>query len=162
MWGSAKFSLQTLTTISWLPEQAGECTNCVWGGPAVGPTVLWASSSWPVICRQAEIAKPRCWTTVYSLSEGRGRGHATVFTSTPTLCGWSLSLCWNTMAAPDTAHSHTVLPHWKSYKTRVIRAPRLRMIYFSVSSQVTLHLHFCLPENCENFSLFFFLRYIST
>lgn len=34
-----------------------------------------------------------------------------------TSCRWVVLPRWNTMAAPDTAHSHTVLPHWKSHKT---------------------------------------------
>lgn len=34
---------------------------------------------------------------------------------------WVVPPRWNTMAAPDTAHSHTVLAHWKSHKTRVVQ-----------------------------------------
>lgn len=68
---------------------------------------------------QAEIALPCCSATVYSVSKGVGRGHGTVFNFV-----WVVLPRWNTMAAPDTAHSHTVLPHWKSHKTRVIRESR--------------------------------------
>lgn len=39
----------------------------------------------------------------------------------PATCGWSPQPHWNTMAAPDSARSHTVLAHWKSYKTRVVQ-----------------------------------------
>lgn len=94
-----------------------------------------------VIWRQAEIAEPRRSTTVYSASEGRGRGHVTVFTSSLTSCGWS------SLAGIQWLHQ-TLLTHilscliGKAIKHESSRAPRLCMIYLelSVSSQITLHL----------------------
>lgn len=65
--------------------------------------------------------------------EGGERGRATVFTSSLTSCGWSPppSPCWNTIAEPDTAHSHTVLPHWKSHKTRVIQGSQAKFSFLT-------------------------------
>lgn len=82
----------------------------------------------PVIWRQAEIAEPRRSTTVYSASEGRGRGHVTVFTSSLTSCGWS------SLAGIQWLHQ-TLLTHilscliGKAIKHESSRAPRLCMTY---------------------------------
>lgn len=53
--------------------------------------------------------------------------------------------CWNTMAAPDTAHSHTVLPHWKSHKTRVVQSSQAVHDIFWV---------FCFLTGCLTFAGF--------
>lgn len=135
---------ETSATINWLPGQEREGRD--WGihngtGVGVGVIVLSASSLCPVIWRQAEIAEPCRSTTVYSASEGSGRGHVTVFTSSLTSCGWS------PLAGIQWLHQ-TLLTHilscliGKAIKHESSRAPRLCMIYFefSVSSQITLHL----------------------
>lgn len=70
-------------------------------------SVIWVQAEIALLCRPA---------TVYPVSREVGRGHGTVIDFM-----WVVLLRWNTIAAPDTAHSHTVLPHWKSHKTRVVR-----------------------------------------
>lgn len=82
-------------------QQAG-CALCL-----ERTSAIWAQAEIALLCRLA---------TVYPVSREVGRGHGTVFDFM-----WVVLPRWNTMAAPDTAHSHTVLPHWKSHKTRVIR-----------------------------------------
>lgn len=131
-------SPDTSTTISWLPDQqwgGQRLGGGVHSGTGAGVIVLSASSLFPVIWRQAEIAEPRRSTTVYSVSEGRGRGHATVFTSSLTSCGWS------PLAGIQWLHQ-TLLTHilscliGKAIKHESSRAPRPCVIYseFSVSS----------------------------
>lgn len=92
-----------------------------------------------VIWVQAEIALLRRAATVYPVSREVGRGPGTVFHFM-----WVVHPHWNTMAAPDTAHSHTVLPHWKSHKTQVIGTLGLWMMCSEISgfSHVTLLLLF--------------------
>lgn len=105
-------SLLTLITISWLPERDREGRE--WGIHSKTRGLC------PIIWRQAEIAEPCHLTTVYSMRE------ANVAVQQYLLHHWlhvggPPPPRWNTIAEPDTAHSHTVLPHWKSHKTRVIQ-----------------------------------------
>lgn len=132
-------SPKTLATISQLPDQNGEGRE--WGihsGKGAGVIVFSASSLCSVIWRQAEIAEPRRLTTVYSVSEGRGRGHAAVFTSSPTSCGWSLHAEIQWLHQTPLTHILSCLIG-KAIKPESSRAPWLSMIYFdfSVSSHVT-------------------------
>lgn len=93
-------------------------------------SVIWVQAEIALLCRSA---------TVYPVSREVGRGHGTVFDFM-----WVVLPRWNTMAEPDTAHSHTVLPHWKSHKTRVIRDSGAVDDVFWIFGFLTCYLTFAL------------------
>lgn len=84
------------------------------------PCVIVCSSFCPVIWRQAEIAWA-CLSAAVCFARAREGDVAVQHIYFITGFMWVVPPRWNTMAAPDTAHSHTVLAHWKSHKTRVVQ-----------------------------------------
>lgn len=157
-------SPETSATISWLPDQDGEGREWWWWGihsgmggwrdrpPRLKPLPCDLDASWDsrappfdhsLLCEQEKGTWP-CYS-IYFITDFM----------------WVVPPHWNTMAAPDTAHSHTVLPHWKSHKTRVVQGSQAVCDIFWVFCFLIGYLTFAgfLPEDwmkCYQSPEFFF------
>lgn len=112
---------ETLTTIIQLPDQNREGRE--WG-------ICSGTGGWcdcllrlkPLHCDLEASWDSRAPPFDHSLLCERGKGTwpcSSIYFITDFM--WVVPPCSNTMAAPDSAHSHTVLPHWKSHKTWVVQ-----------------------------------------